>query len=135
VLIVDDDRGIREPLRFAFEDAGYDVVEATDGIEAVDTLLLTPLRLVVLLDLQMPRMTGWDVLSLVAEYDELAVRHAIIVLTGNHLTDTNDALLQNYAIPVVPKPFDVDRLLTVVAQASNRLLVPASLVPLVCQSC
>src|SRR5262245_58413653 len=55
VLLVDDDQAIRETLRFALEDAGYQVLEAADGIAALQALRATPTGMVVLLDLMMPK--------------------------------------------------------------------------------
>lgn len=128
VLIVDDDRAIREMLRAVLSDAGYAIVEAADGVEAVDTLLLTSEQLVVLLDLMMPRMTGWDVLALLAQNDTLLHRHSVIVMTANPraLQAHVPSGLSLNAIPVLEKPFDLDALLATVARAQHRLL-PAAL--------
>ncbi len=55
---MDDDPWIRESLTFLLTEAGYEPLTASDGVEALDTLLVSDGRLVVLLDLLMPRMTG-----------------------------------------------------------------------------
>ena len=59
VLVVDDDPSIRELVRYALEDDGLDVREAVNGAEALDVLASWRAD-VVLLDLMMPRMDGWD---------------------------------------------------------------------------
>ena len=126
VLIVDDDPAVRDTLRIFLTDEGYPFLEATDGIECMDALLLASERLIVLLDLMMPRMTGFDVLSWVASDDELSQRHAYVVMTANvdvmrradpHLT----TWMQCLNIPVLAKPCDIDTILDVVAQTANRL--------------
>lgn len=131
VLIVDDDPNIRETLREILRDEGYSTQEAADGIEAMDALLLTPERVIVLLDLMMPRMTGWDVLSLVTEHEQLVSHHAFIVMTANKYAAAASAtdpyfanLLQRHGVPILEKPFDLDRLLDYVAKSAGRLRNP-----------
>src|SRR5260221_5663693 len=58
ILVVDDDDAIRETLRFALEDAGYQVSEAAEGMAALRLLRATRDRMWVLLDLMMPGLDG-----------------------------------------------------------------------------
>ena len=60
ILIVDDDRSIRELLRQSLETAGYAVREAKDGFEAIAEIKIQPPDLI-LLDVMMPQMSGFDV--------------------------------------------------------------------------
>jgi CheY-like chemotaxis protein len=130
ILVVDDDQDIRETLHDLLGDEGYVVQEAADGAEAMEILLSSPHRLIVLLDLVMPRMNGFDVLSLATDVGQLVTRHAFIVLTANKAAaDAPDAvdsyfatLLERYRIPVVGKPCNVDDLLARVAEAEGRLV-------------
>jgi CheY-like chemotaxis protein len=130
ILIVDDDQDIRETLRDLLDDEGYAVQDAADGAEAMEILLSSPHRLIVLLDLVMPRMNGFDVLSLATDTGQLVARHAFIVLTANKAAaDAPEAvdayfatLLERYHIPVMGKPCDVDELLACVAEAEGRLV-------------
>ena len=62
LLIVDDDRAIRECLRTALEDEGFTVAVAANGAEAIAKLEERPPRLIVL-DLMMPIVDGWQVLD------------------------------------------------------------------------
>src|SRR5262245_64068037 len=68
VLVVDDDEDIRETLRLVLEDAGYDVLLAADGRSALDVLRKGAEGLVVLLDLQMPNVSGVEVLQEIARH-------------------------------------------------------------------
>lgn len=109
VLIVDDDASIRMMLAFVFDDAGFRVVEAADGIEALDVLRTEPPALMVL-DLMMPEVDGVAVLR--ARQDEaLASDTRILILTAK--TDTQDAVWcwELGADEYVTKPVDPDRLL------------------------
>src|SRR5262249_21304492 len=108
-------------------DEGYAVLEASDGVECIDTLLLNPERMIVLLDLMMPRMTGLDVLMFVVSDATIMLQHVYIVMTANievvaHAGPHLSTLLHRLNIPVVGKPFDIDELLECVAQAAHRLM-------------
>jgi len=59
VLVVDDEREIRETLGEVLEDAGYAVVSAAHGVEALRLLARIPPPSAILLDLFMPEMNGW----------------------------------------------------------------------------
>lgn len=123
VLIVDDDEAIRDTLRFALEDSGYVVSEASDGLSALKQLRVAPGRCVVLLDLMMPGLDGAGVLGAVAGDQRLATRHAYILVTANTRTLTLAFvnLLSSLSVPIINKPFDVDTLLEVVSGAAQRL--------------
>ena len=124
VLIVDDDEGIRETVRFLLEDAGYEVTEAKDGAACLDILRTSADPLVVLLDYRMPRMDGGEVLRAAAE-DGLATRHAFaMMLASPYLLDHDSSgqiQVSRFHIPIVAKPFDIDSLLVLVASLSAQL--------------
>lgn len=109
VLIVDDDASIRTMLAFVFDDAGYRVVEAADGREALDVLRTEPPALVIL-DLMMPGVDGVTVLR-TRQDEALAADTRILVLTAK--TETQDAVWcwELGADEYVTKPVDPDRLL------------------------
>ena len=122
VLVVDDDTPTRETLRLALEDAGYAVLEAKDGSQALDILRRTRRRLVALVDLLMPEVTGVDLLREVARDRGLARRHRYIAMTAG-----DDALLRSAADAlaalngqVLLKPFGIEPLLGAVASAEAR---------------
>jgi len=126
VLIVDDDPWIRESLTFLLSDAGYETLTASDGVEALDTLLVSQEQLVVVLDLQMPQLTGFEVLTRVASDDHLATQHGYIICsakapTAEHIGPHFAALLQRLNIPFVARPFDNDVLVQAVEEIASRL--------------
>ena len=127
VLLAEDDPWIRESFGFLLRDDGYDVLEATDGVETLDTLLLSPHPLVVVLDLLMPRLTGFEVLQRVANDEVLRTRHGYIVGSaqspsaehiGSHFVD----LLARLNIAYVARPCDIEVLLDAVEAAAKRLI-------------
>jgi DNA-binding response OmpR family regulator len=72
ILIVDDDPDIRELLRELLTRAGYDVVEAPDGRTALRSLYETPPALVIL-DVSMPEMDGYQTLERMRDLSEVPV--------------------------------------------------------------
>ncbi|MFL6206184.1 MAG: response regulator transcription factor [Acidimicrobiales bacterium] len=109
ILIVDDDASIRAMLGFVFDDAGYTVVEAADGAEALEALRGSPPALMVL-DLMMPGIDGVEVLRR-REAEALAPETRVLILTAK--LDTKDAVWcwELGADEYVTKPVDPDQLL------------------------
>ncbi len=121
VLIVDDDTAIRTTVRAILELYGYEVCgEAADGRLAIEHLLAHPQRHIILLDLEMPRMTGAQTLELLACEPLASWSHSSIVMSGN-LGRLPPAFAH---VPALSKPFDIDDLLAYVEAEASR--VPAS---------
>lgn len=115
VLVVDDDDGFQETLQALLEMEGYDVVVARDGQEALAKLEeITPA--VILLDLMMPRMNGFDFAQ---ELTRRGLRPAIpiVVLTADGRA--GQKVEQIGAEGHLGKPFDVNALLQVVNQLAQ----------------
>jgi CheY-like chemotaxis protein len=132
ILVVDDDRAIRETLHLLLEDAGYEVAEAEDGIGALRMLRANSRPMVVLLDLMMPRMSGYQVLAAVAGDPGLLQTHAYIVLTAcpQARRYTLRHLGTQMNVPCVEKPFDLDDLLNEIERAVarvNRVVIASAL--------
>jgi CheY-like chemotaxis protein len=72
VLLVEDEDDLRESMRDLLEGSGYVVVAARDGQEALDALPDIEHLCIVLLDLLMPRMNGWDFFDKMRARPELA---------------------------------------------------------------
>jgi CheY-like chemotaxis protein len=122
-LVVDDDQDTRDVLRLMLEDAGYAVVEAVDGAEALDVLRASPFPMVVVLDLDLLRLDGIQVLNAVADDAQLADRHAFILVTAVQQRRYRAAadICARLSVPLVLKPFELDTLLADVAAASGSL--------------
>jgi DNA-binding response OmpR family regulator len=85
LLIVDDDRESRELYGSYLAMSGYDVCDALDGREAIEKALALKPDLIVL-DLWMPRIDGWQTLKTLRS-DSATAGTPIIVLTGHDLKD------------------------------------------------
>lgn len=124
LCVVDDDEGIRESLRFLFEDSSVICEEAVEGFAALALLRQHPARRVVLLDRMMPRCDGACFLAALAEYPDLRARTAVIFITarGDPPGEALGSLVATHTVASVRKPFDLDILVETVEQAWNQLV-------------
>ncbi|PYN18207.1 MAG: hypothetical protein DME05_01740, partial [Candidatus Rokuibacteriota bacterium] len=116
ILIVDDDRQVREVLHQIFLGAGYKCRLAGDGREGVEVFreMKPPLTVT---DLKMPIMGGYELLQQVREEEPDA---AVIVLTGAADVKTAIASLKLGAYDFIMKPVNVDELLIAAERALER---------------
>jgi len=122
ILIVDDDEGIRESVRLAMEEEGYEVAEASDGRAALDFLQTSQERWLVLLDQLMPVLDGTDFLREVQKNPALFNQHGYILLTArSRLSTPTLDLTASLGVSVLKKPFELEHLLELVAQEAARL--------------
>jgi CheY-like chemotaxis protein len=108
ILIVEDDRDVREALAGAFDGAGVRVDVAEDGLAGLAQLANGPLPAVILLDLRMPRLGGEDFLRAIRgdrRYDAVPV---ITMTAGTESPDRDEVVAH------LKKPFDLDDLLGIV---------------------
>jgi CheY-like chemotaxis protein len=96
VLVVDDDDNVRALYADALEEAGHMVALAVDGADALDRLQGGSIPCVVLTDVRMPRMDGWELSRAVARDPELASIPVVLV--------TGDKIL-SFSSPALDKPF------------------------------
>jgi two-component system chemotaxis response regulator CheY len=113
ILIVDDSALARRTLRGILESAGYEVVEAEDGVNALERYFLEKPDLV-MLDLVMKGMYGLDVLTKLRELDRDA---KVIVVSADIQTSSHELVEQAGGAAFVNKPYDRDDILTALAAA------------------
>jgi CheY-like chemotaxis protein len=114
ILIVDDDPGIREALTMILEDDGYRVVSAANGRSALDLLQQSDrLPQLILLDLMMPVMNGWELHAALREDISLA---AIPVIMLSADSTVNFKARAQGAAGYLAKPVDLSVLLDTVSQ-------------------
>lgn len=110
ILIADDEKNIVSGLKMSFEDEGYSVLAAHDGIEAWDLISNNNVDLVIT-DLRMPGMTGDELIRKISSgYPMLPV----IALTGHGTIETAVESMRNGAIDFYTKPVDINKLHLVV---------------------
>jgi DNA-binding NtrC family response regulator len=116
VLIVDDEPGIRQAYAEILEEEGYEVEAAGSSAEAIDVLdLLQRSELdVVLSDIQMPGMTGDQLLRAVRERD---LDLPVILMTGNPTVDTAARAVEYGALRYLLKPVTLEVLVQTVGDA------------------
>ncbi len=104
ILAVDDSLTMREMLRQTLSDAGFDVVLAEDGIDALEQLPDVGPDLI-LTDLNMPRMDGFGLIDAVRK-GNVAARVPILILTTESAATLKDRARSAGATGWITKPFD-----------------------------
>src|SRR5690349_18020599 len=106
VLVLDDNDDLREMVVFSIEAHGFRTASATNGAEAL-TYLSRGLRpALIILDLMMPVMDGWEVLHWLKDQRELSAIPVVIVSAGSDRPASAEYF--------VKKPFDFDILIDIV---------------------
>lgn len=107
ILIVDDDKKDRDFMKRSLESVGYDVLLAKDGAVALDLLNVNGIN-VILLDIKMPTLSGYDLLRLLKQRadEELKIIYSSVVLRREVDMEDVDGFLQ--------KPFSSEVLLKTV---------------------
>lgn len=113
VLVVDDERGIRESVAMILEDDGYVVVSAKDGEDALQKIKELKIDLVVL-DVWLPKMKGTEVLKEILTIKE---NLPVIMISGHADITTSAALLKDGAIDFIEKPLIKEKILVTIRNA------------------
>ena len=116
LLVVDDDEPTREALQEILEREGHRVVTASNGAEAIERMRQTPRPDLVILDLMMPVMDGWDLAALLRAEPAFSDAPMIIV------TAFGEKALQSapVAAAYLSKPLRAERVIQEVARALER---------------
>jgi two-component system, NtrC family, response regulator PilR len=116
ILVVDDERSMREFLAIMLAREGHDVVAAENGAQALAALRQRPFDLLIS-DIRMPDCSGIDVLR---EAKGLQADLPGILMTAFSSTETAIEALRSGALDYISKPFDVGEMKRVIAQALER---------------
>lgn len=116
ILVVDDDVNLCTALKDELTEVGYDARYVTNGFDAIEHLRNNKTELV-LLDLKMPDMDGFDVLR---EMEEKEINTKVIVLTA--YADVKSAIdsAKMGASDFISKPYDFDELLITIRRVLQR---------------
>jgi type II secretory ATPase GspE/PulE/Tfp pilus assembly ATPase PilB-like protein/ActR/RegA family two-component response regulator len=119
VLLVDDDEDARLMMRKVLERQGYDLVDAEDGQKALDILQQDPHYSLIILDLSMPIIDGWQVLQTVRGTKDTAA--VPVMIRSGKASDADEAeLLEAGADDFITKQVDANRFLARVRAVLRR---------------
>ena len=117
VLVIDDDDAIREAVAAFLEDDGFVVMQAANGIEALE--LLADVRrppALILLDLMMPGMDGWTFCKL-RQGIRMLMDTPVVAMSAARVLETREPLRVD---GLLPKPFDPERLTSLATRMMER---------------
>jgi PAS domain S-box-containing protein len=115
ILLADDEDTVRKLAAAVLEHSGHRVIEAKDGQEALDAFCAwrEQIRLVVL-DLKMPKMSGWEALEHIRRLDQQV---PVILTSGCALEEEREGARQRGAQRLLPKPYRAQTLLAAVSES------------------
>jgi two-component system chemotaxis response regulator CheY len=112
IMTADDSASIRQMVSFTLKDAGYEVVEAVDGQEALDKLVAQPIHMLVT-DLNMPKMDGIELIRKVRSESRYRFMPIIMLTTESQAAKKQEGKAAG-ATGWIVKPFKPEQLLAVV---------------------
>lgn len=117
ILIIDDERSIRNSLKEILSDEGYDVDVAEDGVQGC-AMVDKEKYSVIFCDIKMPGMDGLEVLDkLVA----LGIDSAVVMISGHGDIDTAVDCIKKGAFDYIQKPLDLNRILITIKNATEKV--------------
>ncbi len=116
LLVVDDEKGIRDLIKAEFEMNGYEVTSALNGAQAVEILNLKKFDIVIT-DIRMPKMDG---LTLLEEIKKASPEIEVIITTGFATIETAVQAMRNGAYDFIEKPFELNALVMVIEKALEK---------------
>jgi DNA-binding response OmpR family regulator len=117
ILVVDDDPAILQLIKIKLESAGYEVLAATSGFEALDIIGRSGIPHLAIVDLNMPIMNGFEFCEAVQQFSDVPV----IVLSAQDEEDTIIRGISYYAEDYVTKPFSPRELAARVERVLRRI--------------
>ena len=117
LLIIDDERSIRNSLKEILADEGYDVDVAENGAEGC-AMAEKERYAVIFCDIKMPGMDGMEVLSNLVEK---GVDSAVIMISGHGDIDTAVECIKKGAFDFIQKPLDLNRILITIKNATEKV--------------
>ena len=118
VLLVEDEKVLREMIKFALIGFGFTVLQAKDGVEAVEIFEKHKDEISCLLsDLTMPRMGGWETIAALR-----AIRHDLPVILASGYDEATVMAGKHSELPdfFLNKPYDLNKLVDAIGQAIAR---------------
>ena len=109
ILVVDDERDVREVVKTTLQENGYQVVEATDGVEAYAAAAVAGKPDLIVLDLMLPKLNGFEVLEKLKENPQTSYI-PVVILTARGQAQDETRALRSGATDYMTKPWSADEL-------------------------
>ncbi|MCI1640044.1 MAG: sigma-54 dependent transcriptional regulator [Bacteroidales bacterium] len=117
ILVIDDERAIRNSLKEILGDEGYDVDVAEDGPSALEMVEKEKYN-VIFCDIKMPDMSGIEVLD---RLNQEGLDAAVIMISGHGDIDTAVECIKKGAFDFIQKPLDLNRILITIKNATDKV--------------
>ena len=117
ILIIDDERSIRNSLKEILSDEGYDVDVAGNGIEGI-SMVEKEKYSVIFCDIKMPEMDGIEVLD---KLIGMGTDAAVVMISGHGDIDTAVECIKKGAFDFIQKPLDLNRILITIKNATDKV--------------
>lgn len=117
ILVIDDERSIRNSLKEILMDEGYETDVAEDGAKGCEMALKEKYG-VIFCDIKMPNMDGLEVLG---KLEEEGVDSAVVMISGHGDIDTAVECIKKGAFDFIQKPLDLNRILITIKNATDKV--------------
>ena len=117
ILIIDDERSIRNSLKEILADEGYDVDTAENGAQGCEMAEKEKYS-VIFCDIKMPQMDGMEVLD---RFAQVGVDAAVVMISGHGDIDTAVECIKKGAFDFIQKPLDLNRILITIKNATEKV--------------
>ena len=117
ILIIDDERSIRNSLKEILADEGYDVDTAENGVQGCSMVEKEKYD-VVFCDIKMPEMDGMEVLD---RFTAMGIDAAVVMISGHGDIDTAVECIKKGAFDFIQKPLDLTRILITIKNAKDKV--------------
>ncbi|MDO5442524.1 MAG: sigma-54 dependent transcriptional regulator [Bacteroidia bacterium] len=117
ILVVDDERAIRNSLKEILIDEGYDVDTAEDGAIAIQMVEKEKYN-IIFCDIKMPNMDGMEVLD---KLNAMGVEAAVVMISGHGDIETAVECIKKGAFDFIQKPLDLNRILITIKNATDKV--------------
>lgn len=117
ILIIDDERSIRNSLKEILADEGYDVDTAENGVQGCSMVEKEKYD-VIFCDIKMPEMDGMEVLD---RFTAMGIDAAVVMISGHGDIDTAVECIKKGAFDFIQKPLDLNRILITIKNAKDKV--------------
>lgn len=117
ILIIDDERSIRNSLKEILADEGYDVDVAENGVQGCEMVDKEKYS-VIFCDIKMPEMDGMEVLD---KFAAMGIDAAVVMISGHGDIDTAVECIKKGAFDFIQKPLDLNRILITIKNATEKV--------------